>query len=386
MNVMFISKCLPETSGAGAGARMHLKALQNIVGEQNIFIVDLSPLSKPSKSINYIAYGKYSSKMERVRRLLQGNIYLFSNRIIFEISNIVKTKRIKFVFVDDSYFGRLVKKIKENNPDVAIVSFFHDVKASLFKIWMRQSDFFTKLDLRLGIRGEKISVNTVDKNIVLNNAENELLIKYYGREADYYLPVCVNKENDGTINPYDRNYKKHILFVGTSYKPNIDAMRWFCNRILPKIRQYFDIYIVGRGLEVLKKSITDEDAHIIGFAESLSSYYKYSDVVIAPLKDGGGMKIKTCEALSYGKIFIGSTESLHGYYEKFNSNIIDKLVFQCDSDEEYLDAFYQLKDSKICKCNKELVDLYEKYYSENAATKIIKQIIEETVKTREGDN
>lgn len=386
MNLMFISKCLPETSGAGVGARMHLKALQNIVGKQNVFIVDLSPMSKPSKSINYIAYGKYSSKIERIIRLMQGNIYLFSNRIISEISYMVKTKKIDFVFVDDSYFGRLVKKIKECNPKVVVVSFFHDVKASLFRIWMRQSDFLTKLDLRLGIRGEQLSVDTVDKNIVLNDAENELLIKYYGKEADYYLPVCVNKENACTINPYAENQKYHILFVGTSYKPNVDAMIWFCNRILPKIRQYYDIYIVGRGLEILRKSITDEDVYIIGFAESLSSYYKYSDVVIAPLKDGGGMKIKTCEALSYGKIFIGSTESLHGYYEKINNNIINKLIFRCDSDEEYLNAFYQLKDSKICKCNNELVELYDQYYSENAATKIIKQIIDETTKTQGEEN
>ena len=33
---------------------------------------------------------------------------------------------------------------------------------------------------------------------------------------------------------------------------------------------------------------------MIGFVDSLSEYYNYADMVIAPLTDGGGMKIKNC--------------------------------------------------------------------------------------------
>lgn len=38
--------------------------------------------------------------------------------------------------------------------------------------------------------------------------------------------------------------------------------------------------------------------------------------MIAPLFDGGGMKSKTVEALSFGKIFVGTEESLFGFWEE----------------------------------------------------------------------
>ena len=46
--------------------------------------------------------------------------------------------------------------------------------------------------------------------------------------------------------------------------------------------------------------------------------------MIAPLFDGGGMKSKTVEALSFGKIFVGTEESLFGFWEEMDSDIRGK--------------------------------------------------------------
>ncbi len=37
------------------------------------------------------------------------------------------------------------------------------------------------------------------------------------------------------------------------------------------------------------------------------------DYIISPIFVGGGMKVKTCEALMYGKNIIGTSESFEGY-------------------------------------------------------------------------
>jgi hypothetical protein len=211
---------------------------------------------------------------------------------------------------------------------------------------------------------------------VLNRAENELLKKYYGKEADYYLPVCVGKALLQTDeSPYGHTGKKHILFVGTSYLPNKNAARWFSAEVLPSVREQYDFWIVGKGLECLIEDIKDPDVHIIGFVESLAQYYEYTDVVIAPLVDGGGMKIKTAEAFSYGKVFMGSSESLHGYYDNLPDALKNNMVFCCDNKQEYIDALFNLSEGSLGKDNNELIMVYDENYSPEAANNMMSKIL-----------
>ena len=91
------------------------------------------------------------------------------------------------------------------------------------------------------------------------------------------------------------------------------------------------------------------------------------------------MKIKTAEAISYGKVFVGSTESLHGYYEEMPKSIINKLIFQCDTVEDYLKAFSEIADREVEKQNNVLVELYKTKYSSAASYNIMKKIMEETM-------
>ena len=56
----------------------------------------------------------------------------------------------------------------------------------------------------------------------------------------------------------------------------------------------------------------------------------------------------------------------------------DKVVFKCDTAEEYLKAFNKIDRKPICKKNDELITLYDRLYSENAAYNIMKEIVEKT--------
>lgn len=381
MKTMFISKELNQTAGSGVGARMHLASLKRCVGEQNVFVVDVSVMRRPEVKKNYIAFGKYRSRMDRIIRNLQGNIYFFSKKTIRVICSAIKKNQIEFVFVDDSYFGKLVQTIKKKCPDVVIVTFFHDVKAELFPIWMKRGNLASKIEYRLGIYNEKISVRYTDANIVLNKEEDMLLQKHYGKKADAYFPVCVECGNNEThINPYDDNGRKHLLFVGTDYYPNTQGIKWFYANVLSKTNMKYDLWLVGRGLDSLKNDFTDDRVHAVGCVERLEPYYKYADAVIAPLTDGGGMKIKTAEALSQGKVFLGSSESLHGYYGEIPVDLQGKIIFKCDTAQEYLSALRVIDEEKSFLRDERLVQIYQQKFSPESARKIMEQLL--TTKVR----
>ncbi len=376
MKVLFISKELNKTSGSGVCARMHFDSIREIVGEKNLYLIDMSVDVKAERKDHYLAYGKYPSRTNRIIRHLQGNTYYFSDRIINEIVDFIETNEIDVVFLDDSYFGKLAKKIKKQCSNVRVLAFFHDVKAELFPIWIKRANIINKWDYKNGIKNEGISVGVVDANIVLNSEDDELLRKYYNTSADFFLPICVEKNEIGTEEtPFELSSKKHIVFVGTSYVPNLNAARWFSKDVLPKIRDNYDFWVVGKGVECLRKEIIDQDVHIVGFVESLAPYYKYSDVVIAPLVDGGGMKIKTAEAYSYGKVFMGSSESLHGYYDVLPDNLKESVVFRCDSATDYIKCFEMLNNIGIQKENQDLISVYEANYSHKASVEKMRKIL-----------
>lgn len=387
MKVMFISKELNRISGSSVSAKMHRDCLIRIVGEENLFTIDLSSNSAHSRSQRYVKYGKYKSLIDRVVRHIQGYTYDLSKTIVQEICSIIADNNIQFVFIDDSVYGKLVKSIKLMKENITVVSFFHDVKANLYPIWMKREKIWLKtIDMRIGLINEKESVLNVDANIVLNSTEDELLFRAYGKHADYYFPVCVEKEYNKYVDSYVKNGKKHILFVGTSYYPNLHACLWFSKEVIPHIRKYFDFYIVGKGLECLKTSIDDPDVHIIGFVDNICQYYQHADCVVAPLTDGGGMKIKTAEAISYGKVFIGSEESLRGYYDILPQEIKERIVFCCNNVEEYREVFGLLRDQNINKCNDDLVDIYLSFFSTDAADKLMRAIMKDSMQSHLENN
>ena len=104
----------------------------------------------------------------------------------------------------------------------------------------------------------------------------------------------------------------------------------------------------------------------MGPVDDLSEYYLKADIVITPIFDGGGMKVKTLEAVSYAKCLIGTTESLHGFWEKIPLSIRDSIVYQCDAEEDWIKALNDMLHKRVYKFNTELYEVYRKFFSYEA--------------------
>ena len=70
-----------------------------------------------------------------------------------------------------------------------------------------------------------------------------------------------------------------------------------------------EILIIGKGFETLKNDLECDNVKVIGTVEDVSEYFYRADFVIAPIFEGSGMKLKTAEALMYGKTIFGTTEA-----------------------------------------------------------------------------
>ena len=363
------------------GADMHYKALCDIFGRENIFFINLSPTEKECRLQNYISYGKYKSVLDRVHRWMQGNMMFISNDIISEICELINGNAIKTVFIEDSVFGNLVKKIKNRCKECKVLSFYHDVKADLYKQWMdNERTLKSKIEYTIGIRQEYVNQKYADINIVFNERDAKTYQVYYGKrpEAILPLPAPVPSISHDIMNSItEKDDKKHILFVGKKYYPNLVGFKWFVDNVLPSLTANIQVDVVGRGLEELRSEYSDPRINVIGGVESLNPYYENADIVIAPLFDGGGMKSKTVEALSFGKIFVGTEESLFGFWEEMDSDIRGKTCYQCNTQEEWIQTINNLANDDIHKFNEDVFELFKAKFSYDVIRNQLKAIMEE---------
>lgn len=172
--ILYISKEIDDN----IGARLHQRAIRNIIGEKEVFTIYLSPAINQVKQTNYISYGKYKNKTERIRRWLQGNMMFISNGIIDELCNIIKDNDIKTVFIEDSVFGNFVKKVKSIFPDVKVISFYHDIKANLYKQWNKRVILLIKSKI-ISVSGRKILTRNFATSILCLIKEMQIYFILY---------------------------------------------------------------------------------------------------------------------------------------------------------------------------------------------------------------
>lgn len=292
-----------------------------------------------------------------------------SNRTILDICEIVEKNSIKLVFIEDSVFGGLVKAIKEKFSDVKVISFYHDMGADLFVQWSKRENWMGKIECKLSIYQEKLNQKYCDVNIVFNQRDAQLYQKYYGEMPDAIIPIStptpeIDWEKAAWSN--EKSDIMQVLFVGSKYYPNIVGIKWFYKNVLPKLNNNIIINIVGRGTEILKNELTDCRIRIYGSVDSLAPYYMGADVIIAPLFDGGGMKTKTVEALSYGKSIVATDEGLEGFWQEMDSTIQNRFVFKTNDENEWIKKLNEMSKEKPLKYNQEVFDLFVKKFSYEA--------------------
>lgn len=108
-----------------------------------------------------------------------------------------------------------------------------------------------------------------------------------------------------------------LLFTGTfAHLPNRDAARWLAAEIMPAVRQQRPdalLRIVGHRppLEVL--ALAGPGVEVIADAPSVEPYLAAAAVVIAPVRSGGGMRMKVLEALAKGKAVVTTPLGAEGF-------------------------------------------------------------------------
>ena len=131
-----------------------------------------------------------------------------------------------------------------------------------------------------------------------------------------------------------------FLFVGTlGYYPNEDAVRLLCAEIVPRLRKFapgrFAVHIAGTGAaKSLIEAANVPQVRFLGEVPNLDPYYAQAHAVLAPIRAGGGTRIKVLEAFSYGRPVVATNIAMEGIEARPEEHVLigdtpEVLAQQC---------------------------------------------------------
>ena len=108
-----------------------------------------------------------------------------------------------------------------------------------------------------------------------------------------------------------------MVFAGKmDFRPNIDAMLWFCDEILPRIRAEIPlahIVIVGQKPAPRLAALRErQDVQVTGMVPDTRPYIADAAVYVVPLRMGSGTRLKVLEAMAMGKAIVSTARGVAG--------------------------------------------------------------------------
>lgn len=116
--------------------------------------------------------------------------------------------------------------------------------------------------------------------------------------------------------------RPQVTFVGNyEYAPNRDAINWLLDEIFPMVRARVpavQLRLVGNAVPQI---LGGDRVEAVGWADDLPREYRRADVVVVPLRIGGGVKVKVTEALQQGCQVVTTAVGAQGIPSPFREQL-----------------------------------------------------------------
>ena len=111
---------------------------------------------------------------------------------------------------------------------------------------------------------------------------------------------------------------RSLIFTGKmDFRPNVDAVLWFCHEVLPLVRREMPdvrFYIIGQSPHRRVLRLADDPAvTVTGYVDDVRSYIAGACVYVVPLRIGGGTRLKVLEAMAMGKPIVSTSLGCEGF-------------------------------------------------------------------------
>ncbi len=204
----------------------------------------------------------------------------------------------------------------------------HNVESALLR---RRAGAETSVLLRRYMRHQAALLERAERRLLGRFALNVAVSGDDARSFAALAPearisVVPNGVDTESFRPAEGPTRGCVFVGGTSWFPNRDGLAWFVQAILPALeRRHWgsEVVWVGRATpEELIRHQGTRGLRLTGYVEDIRPYVNEARCFIAPLRVGGGTRLKILDAWALGKAVVSTSIGAEGLLTRDGDNIL----------------------------------------------------------------
>jgi len=286
------------------------------------------------KHIHLVTHPKLKSYFNVIKGLLSKTplqvSYFASGKMKRKVEKLIATEHYDAIHVQHLRMAQYFAHHKE-------VPRILDLPDAYSLYWKRRMDATTGLQRRFNIleynrvKGYEHILNHFDLTLVCSREDKSWLETQQQINNVAILPNGVDTSLYHT-EAHNYNNNRTILFTGNmDYAPNVDAVQYFAQDILPKILEQHpnvQFVIAGQRRVDAVKALASNKIIVTGFVKDLKEWYQEAAIVVAPLRFGAGTQNKVLEAMAMAVPVV----SMNVGFQGLNIDSGDGVILAVDTD------------------------------------------------------
>ncbi len=156
--------------------------------------------------------------------------------------------------------------------------------------------------------------------VAVSEADRRALLAIAPQARIAVVPNGVDAAAYAPLPPPPEGRPPTLVFTGRmDFRPNVDAVQWFCAEIWPRIREEVPavrFQVVGRDpTPAVQALATEPGVEVIGAVPDDRPYIGQADLYVLPMRFGGGIRFKLLQALSMERAVVSTSLGADGVVE-----------------------------------------------------------------------
>jgi glycosyltransferase involved in cell wall biosynthesis len=360
--LLFLLPFTPRLDATHGGGRVMAQLIANLTAGHDVAILCLRALDEPP--VDQVLQDRCKLVEEIIRPGIGGSMAQRSSQNVRVIASLLRGKPgWATVWKVAGYGERVRTLVREWKPDIVQIEYHimgqylsalddcpaprvlveHEPGAPVFRDLRNSRRGFAgmlnHLKMLVWAGFERAVIEKVQTVVVFTERDRQAMAQLAGRTPIVRIPLGAQVPAN-PLNPLGYP-PPSLVFVGSFiHPPNIDAALRLMNSIFPRLQLRCPgliLHIVGDKPPPEVQEMASKHVIITGRVPDVTPYLDQAALVLAPLRFGGGMRVKVLEALAAGKAVVASPRAIEGL------DVTDgEQVVVAESDEEFCEAIGQL--------------------------------------------
>ena len=326
MNILFLTTVLPrnERMGGEVASQCFIDALIHnghqvtVVGymrKDDIFTPAPEEIVIGRRHIE-TKKAKYQTLIWLFQSLIKGLPYssgkYHSKLYLSAVRKLLQKKHYDFIIIDHPQLAWLEELVEDKHR---LITISHNIEHEIYTDSYKSASnpfsrwIYKREAIRIKVMENRLA-STANSTWTLTDHDGKYFssLEGVGQVIAFELPPGLTSCQSGlTLKKFD------IALIGSwSWKPNEEGLRWFLEKVYPLLPDV-TINVAGRGADWLES----KHSNIIyrGFVPDAQEFMAQAKVVAIPTLSGGGVQIKTLDAIASGSAIVATPIAMRGIKE-----------------------------------------------------------------------